>query len=57
MNTISKKDWSDYASYLQSQIEGKDLKNPKSIGESYNNFTTNQDLEEVNRKIYVKTQA
>lgn len=55
---MSKNDWRAYASYLQSQIAGKDLKNPKSIGEAYNNFHISQDLDDVNNnKIYVKAQA
>ena len=55
---MSRNDWRAYASYLQSQIAGKDLKDPKSIGESYNNHNASQDLDSVNNsKIYVKAQA
>lgn len=55
---MSKNDWRAYASHLQSQIAGKDLKNPANIGEAYNNHMISQDLDDVNsNKIYVKTQA
>ena len=55
---MSKNDWRAYASYLQTQIEGKDLRNPINIGESYNNHMISQDLDDVNNnKIYVKAKA
>lgn len=55
---MSKNDWRAYASYLQSQIAGKNLKDPKSIGEAYNNHEISQDLSDVNNnKIYVKAKA
>lgn len=55
---MSKNDWRAYASYLQSQIAGKNLKDPKSIGEAYNNHAISQDLSDVNNnKIYVKAEA
>jgi len=54
---MSKNDWRAYASCLQSQISGKNLKDPKSIGEAYNNHSISQDLSDVNNnKIYVKAQ-
>lgn len=55
---MSRNDWRAYASYLQSQIDMKTLRTPKSIGEAYNNHSISQDLEDVNtNKIYVKEEV
>ena len=55
---MSRNDWRAYASYLQTQIEGKDLKHPANVGEAYNNHMISQDLDDVNNnKIYVKAEA
>lgn len=51
---MSKNDWRAYASHLQTQLSGKKLKTPLSIGEAYNNYSLSQDLDDVNHKIYAK---
>lgn len=44
MNT---KDWYEYLGYLRGEIKGKNLQNPPTIADAYNNFQIMQDLDDV----------
>jgi hypothetical protein len=44
---MQQRDWYEYLSYLRGQIQGVDLKNPKTIAESLNSYSVKQDIEDV----------
>jgi len=48
---MSTQDWREYSSYLQTQLNMETLREPKSIGEAYNNHSISQDLDDVNTNI------
>ena len=57
--SMTQRDWYDYLDFMRSEIKGSDLKNPKSIGEAYNNHVAMRDITDVTEnklKRYVKSE-
>ena len=56
---MTQRDWYDYLDFMRSQVQGNDLKNPKSIGEAYNNHVVMRDITDITEnklKRYIKSE-
>lgn len=52
---MQQRDWYEYLSYMRGQIQGVDMKNPKSAGEAFNSYNIKQDIEDVVKNKLKKT--